>query len=249
MLFERPQATSESGAASAAPMSADLMLRVVKLQVPRGDRSLTEDVWKHLREDAVDGETALRLRRNGVRIGVGRADWWTPVRDALRAIPSRRIDELEPVRLPPAFPLGLEVDSEPSDQTLFFVGEDGVLSGDTWPESRNVVRVLYAVDERHRGRIHLQCVPEVHQKRSGFRYVRTDAGVWQVPRGGGRDFPAAGFTVSMDRGEYLLIAPTERADATGTIGAAFLTEAGDGQRFDTLLFLRPEFTDVREPDK
>lgn len=235
--------TSAGGVSSLPIAPADVRLRVVRIQVPREQRAATEGIWKHVREDAIDGETALRLRRNGLRMGVGRTDWWSPVKSAIDAIPDRRVDEMDDVRIPPAFPLALELDAEAREQTLFYMDVDGILSGSTWPASRNVLRLLYAADIRRRDAIQLSVMPEVRQQLSGFRYVRTAAGVWQVPRGGGREFPAASFQVRLAPGEFLLLAPSASADVYGTIGGAFLMEDGDGRRFDTLLFVRPEASD------
>jgi hypothetical protein len=242
-VFASALPSGAGGAAPAPATSLDVRLRVIKVQVPRAERGAAEAMWKHVREDAVDGETALRLLRNGIRVGVGRTDWWSPMKKAIDGIPDCRVDEMEDVRIPPSFPLALELDDEPREQTLFYMDDDGILSGGTWPESRNVLRLLHAADDRRRDGLHLQVMPEVRQRLSGFRYLRTAAGIWQVPRGGGRDYPAAGFQVRLAPGEFLVIAPSAQADVYGTLGGAFLTESDNGQQRDTLLFLRPEVTD------
>ncbi|MBU0640407.1 MAG: hypothetical protein KKB50_16200 [Planctomycetes bacterium] len=250
-----PTLTSASDAADTAfavpveattPVAAPLRtlpllneLNMLHIQVPRGQRLLAEKVWNHLRENGLDSETQLCLRRNGLRVGIGREQWWDAVKVALDAIEGARINRPDPIQMPPGFPLALELDTGPREQTLFFIDRDGILTGGTWPQSRNVLRVSYSIDPQQTDRVHLIVVPEVRQRLSGWRWIRTEAGLWQVPKHGGRAFPAAGFAVTLDPGEFVLLAPSEKGDLFGIVGGAFLTEERDGQYYDSYVFLRP----------
>jgi hypothetical protein len=197
-----------------------------------------------LREDVLDDETRLRLRQNGLRVGVGHAQWWEPIKVAMEAIEDHRVTFATSIRVPIGFPLSLELDSEPREQTLFCVGSDGVLSGTTWPDSRNVLRVVYGPDPRDAERVLLLAVPEVHQRREGWEWVRTESGLWQVPRQSMQRFEAAGFTLPLGPGEFVLVAPSENARIVGLLGQAFLTRASEGRRYNSYVFLRPEARQV-----
>jgi hypothetical protein len=189
-----------------------------------------------------------RLRQNGLRVGVGHAQWWEPIKLALEAIEGHQVMFAAPIRAPVGFPLSLELDSGPREQTLFYVGLDGVLSGDTWPESRNVLRLTYGPDPRDADQIMLVAVPEVQQKRDGWEWVRTEAGLWQVPRQAMQSFDAVGFAVTLSPGEFALVAPSEAAQVRGLLGGAFLTRELQGRHYSSYVFLRPEARHVGQHD-
>jgi hypothetical protein len=223
-------------------------LAVLHVLVPQGQEAAMEKVWNFLREDALDADTQLRLRQNGLRVGIGHAQWWEPIKLALEAIEGRQVPFEAAVRAPVGFPLSLELDSEPREQTLFYVGPDGILSGDTWPDSRNVLRVAYAPDPHDADRITLLAVPEVRQKRDGWEWVRTEVGLWQVPRQAMQSFDIAGFAVTLSPGEFVLVAPSEAAHVYGSLGGAFLTRQSQEQHYSSYVFLRPEARHVGQHD-
>ena len=154
-------------------------LAVLHVLVPEQEEVTVEKIWNFLREDALDAETQRRLRQNGLRIGVGHAQWWAPIKTALDGIDDHRVTFARSIRVPVGFPLSLELDSEPRGQTLFYVGSDGIISGDTWPDSRNVLRVSYVPDLHDADNVVMQVVPEVHQRQTGWEWVRTEAGLWE----------------------------------------------------------------------
>ena len=229
------------------PVRSTTVLSVLHVQIPHERRAAAEKVWNHLREDVLDSELALRLRRNGLRVGFGQAQWWDAIKAALDAIEGHRVSYMDAVRLPPGFPLGLELDTEPRDQTLFLVQPDGILSGDTWPQSRNVLLVTCGPDLQQAELVHLLVYPEVRQRLPGWRWVRTEAGLWQTPKQSGRIFHAASFSVVLGPGEFVLLAPSGDAEVFGLIGGAFLISEEDGRRYDSYVFLRPELTHVGRP--
>lgn len=215
-------------------------LAVLHVLVPQAREAEVEKIWNFLREDALDADTQLRLRQNGVRVGVGHAQWWEPIKVAMDAIEDHKVTLATPLRVPVGFPLSLELDSEPREQTLFCVGPDGILSGSTWPDSRNVLRVSYAPDPHDAEKVVLFAVPEVHQRRDGWEWVRTESGLWQVPRQSMQTFDAAGFVVTLGPGEFALVAPSANSRIYGLLGRAFLTRECEGQRYGSYVFLRPE---------
>ena len=223
-------------------------LAVLNVLVPQGREDAMKKIWNFLREDVLDDEVRLRLGHNGLRVGVGHARWWEPIKAALDAIDGHRVTFATSIRVPVGFPLSLELDSEPRAQTLFYVGSDGILSGSTWPDSRNVLRVTYAPDPRDADRILLHAVPEVHQRRDGWEWVRTESGLWQVPRQSMQTFDAAEFVVTLRPGEFALLAPSADSRIYGLLGGAFLTRLCEGQGYNSYVFLRPEVRHVGQHD-
>jgi len=220
---------------------------VLHVLIPRDHAGAAAKIWNFLREDALDAETQQRLRQNGVRVGVGHTQWWEPVKAALDAIDDHRVTFATPLRVPAGFPLSLELDSEPREQTLFYVGADGILSGGTWPRSRDVLRVTYAPDVRDLRSIVVYVVPEVHQEQDGWEWVRTESGLWEVPRQAKQTFDAAGFALTLAPGEFALLAPSGNSHIYGLLGGAFLTRTCEGRQYDSYVFLRPEARQIGQP--
>jgi hypothetical protein len=235
----------ESESRPDAPRIAlNVVFTVLHVQVPTERRAQVEPLWNHLREEVFNNSTAVRLRKNGLRVGIGNAEWWEAVKATLDATEGVRSRTLDPVRLPVNFPLALELDQRPREQTLFFVADDGILTGETWPHSRNVLRVSYELNRMRPERVRLSVVPEVRQRLDGWRWVRSGSGVAQMPEYNGRVFSAAAFAVDLEPGEFLLVAPSREADLYGIVGGTFLSSADDGGRYDSYVFLRADVNHV-----
>jgi hypothetical protein len=233
-------------ARAAGAIRLDVALAFLHVQVPSTQREQTRTLWNHLREDVLDADTVLRLERNGIRVGTGSEQWWDAVQAALDAVEGVRTIATDPVHVPPSYPLALELDTAPRDQTLFYAGADGVLTGESWPQSRNVLRVSYELNLEDPERLRLTLVPEVRQKLEGWKWVRSEAGVAKLPNYGGRAFGAAGFRVDLRPGQFLLVAPGPRAGAFGLIGTTFLVQGEEGRPFDSYVFLRADVSHVAE---
>jgi hypothetical protein len=223
-----------------APERIDVAVRALCVRVPTKARAAAEPLWNHVREDRLDSGLARRLARNGFRVGVGHARWWDAIQATLAAIEDVKSLETAPARLPANYPLNLELDDGPREQTLFYVGADGVLTGETWPQSRNVLRITQSPNLERRGTIFLTIVPEVRQRLAGWKWVRNEVGLTQQPRFDGRAFPAASFVIDLAPGEFVVIAPSSAADHYGLLGGVFLTQAQDQRRFDSYVFLRAD---------
>ncbi len=226
----------------------DVSLTTLHVQAPRTQLDRVETIFGYLREDKLSTTETRRLRGNGIRVGIGRDESWSAIEDVLRSIPDVRHVAAPPVRIPPNYPLALELDRGPRTQTLFHVGEDDILTGESWPDSRNVLRISYSIDLTRVGSLLLMVVPEVRQRREGWKWISTDAGVAQAPNFRGRAFGAAGFNVSLAPGEFVVIAPNRDATAFGLLGGAFLTSDADGQRFDSLILIRADINHVARRD-
>lgn len=232
--------------AAAKRVSLDVLLTVLYVQIPRTARDQAAPIWNHVRENVLDAGTTWRLLQNGLRIGVGDREWWSAVKAQLDGIDGIRTVALDPVRLPPGYPLGLELDRAPREQTLFYMSDDGILTGETWPQSRNVLRVSYELNLADPERIRLLVVPEVRQRLAGWHYVRTDTGFTQAPNADGRAFTAAQVSTDVRPGEFLVVAPGPGADLYGMVGGAFLSDEVDGIRYDSYVFLQADVNYVAQ---
>ena len=233
--------------ASARPRVFGVNLSILHVKVLHADAPIMENVWNHLREDLLDSDTHLHLKRNGLRIGAGHVDDWDAIKAVFDGIESSLVNQAEPIRLPEWMPLDLELDLEPTSRMIFFLDRDGVLSGATWPESRMVFKIAHAIDRRYPDRVHLQIMPEVRQEQSGRRWLRTPIGLTQVARYNGRRFSELAFAVVLTPGQFLVLSPSESADVPGMIGRVFLTEQLDEGQFDSYIFIRPTIQEPASP--
>ncbi len=221
------------------PPQYDVVLDILHVQTPREQFAETAPIWRRLREDAFSSEAALRLRRNGMRVGVGTRDAWAAIQSTLAAIAGVRSQQQEPMRLPAGFPIALEVDENPADQTIFTVGGDGVLSGETWNQSQVVLRVTQRPLGGEPPRVRLALVPEVRRRSDKLKWIRTEEGPTQVPDYDGRAYAGAAVTVDLTDEEFVVLAPSEAARVYGILGGVLLSRVEEDARFDSLIFLRP----------
>ena len=229
------------------PKATNLQLAVMHVEIPVSALPQMEKIWNHLRESAVDDTSLLRLRRNGFRIGIGNTEWWDPIQATIDSISSAVVHQPEPLRMPVGVPTSLEMDLAPREQTLFFVGNDGVLTGSTWPQSRNVLKLAYGPDLREADLIRVTLLPEVHQSFEGLRFVQTEAGsLAGVPREYGYSFDAAGVAIPIHQGEFIVLAPSEAARVCGLIGWAILSRRNQDADFVSFIFIRPEVIYARQ---
>lgn len=232
--------SADPDAGTPEPTQIVYELSVIQILVPREGAESARKIWSFLREDALDAETQLRLRKNGVRVGVGRDKSWGPIKDVLESIEGCETTFAKPIRMPIGFVLSLELDNEPREQTLFFLDRDGYLSGSTIPASRNVLRISYAPDPHDYRSVQLVVTPEVYRRREGWEWVRREAGLTGDSSRSKHAYDAVGFVLTLAPGEFALAAPSENADIYGLLGGVFLTRTTEGRAFDSYIFLRPE---------
>lgn len=238
--FTLPRVADGGDAPAAAPARPRVELAVIYVRVPSYQHDAATKLWNYLREDGLDAETTLRLRDNGFRVGVGNEEFWPAVKAALDAIPGVEASVAAPVRLPAGFPLALELDDGPREQTLFQIDREGMLAGSTWLGARNVLVISFQHAMQSDTRLNLRVAPELRQRLEGYRWVRTEAGLAQLPKHNSSTFTNAAFVLDVDAREFVLVAPSENASIAGLLGAAFMRKEVDGIPYDCYVFLRPQ---------
>lgn len=231
------------------PQRKMLKLAVLNIEIPARELAAAENIWAHINESQVDADTALRLSRNGLRVGVADVTAFDPIRVVLDSIPRHRVIQPPPLSVPAGLPLLLEMDTEPRDQTVFCVAADGILSGGTYAQSRNSIRVSYIALPGSTDRMRFFASPEIQQREDGFRWIRTEMGLWQQPNEQRFIVEAASFALDLRKGEMVIIAPTGAVGrATGLIGGALLGRDFEGERYYSFVFMRPEVSDVGQSE-
>lgn len=242
-----PAPANPARIAQTLPLSvpADVQFIILHVQTPRAARDQLNRVWDLVREDSVDSETAVRLYSNGVRMGVGQIARWDAIKDIFNATEKSRVYELPPMHNPPGVPLGLHLDATPRDQTIFFLDDDGILTGDTWPASQKVLRLTYEPDPLQRDSVRLMVVPEIRQELPPALTYTTTEGWATGRRREGRAYGSAAFEIPLSTEEFVMVGPGEKADVFGMVGGAFLTGLVNDERYDTFVFIRAEISHGR----
>lgn len=230
---------------TAAPPVRNIDLSVLHVKIPRSAAGRIENIWNHLREDVIDADTSLHLRRNGIRVGSGHTEGWDAIRAIVDAVPEARVNKADPVRMPQGAPLDLELDLEPADRTIFYLERDGVLSGADIPQGRKSLRLAQWIDRRHSDRVWISIVPQVRQLNEERRWVRTPAGLVEASGYGGRVYPSVGFSLELGPGEFCVIAAGEKSDISGLIGSVFLTEPTQEGPLLSYIFVRPSVEEIK----
>jgi hypothetical protein len=215
-------------------------LDVVRIEVPQGSVSRSAGVWSHLDEQAVDAQRAVTLRRNGLRVGVGRPESWVPIKSILDAIPDRLVYHETPSLN--AGVLSLELSAEPDDQTLFFFRDDGTMAGESFPASWNAFQVTYEVTYDDPGKVvmMLKVVPEVRQREGKTEWVRREGHFTRVPVYHGRVLHELAIMTALSEGSFLAIGPGEAIGVDSAVGQVLLTRKADGKRYESIYFLTPQ---------
>lgn len=236
----QPVATSRSA----------LRLTVVHVKVPRESAAAMARTWSLLDEGVVAVDVRSRLSRNGLRIGAGKIDAWPTVKTFIERVPGYRIVLARPMQVPLGFSVALELDQEPRDQTLFVVGFDGVLSGRSFPATRNVLRVEARRLPQYPDELDVVLAPEVRQPSDNWRWVHTGVGVEQVPDQKRWSFAPVSARVRLARDEFLLLSAAEPQSAPASLlGPTMLSSTADGIEYASFLFIRPEAQDVGSGDE
>jgi len=213
-------------------------LDVLRVEVPMGSVSTSASIWSHLDEQAIGTQRAVTLRRNGFRVGVGRPEGWEPIKAILDGIPAPLIYH-ESVVLGTGG-LSLDITEIPEDQAIFFFRDDGTLTGESFPASRNALQVMYEIAPDDPGKVVLKLIPEIRQHERGTQWVRRDGRYVRVPVYHGRILSELAMTAALPAGWFLAVGPGGEVALGSIVGRALLTRQVEGKRYESIYFFTPQ---------
>jgi len=214
-------------------------INVVRLEVPVGQASASEEIWSYLAEEPIGADRLVCLGRNGMRVGLGRRDTWPDVARVLRRITGRELAHRILVG-PPGAPQHITLKYERPVQTIFSFHADRTLSGADYPAGDNVLTVSCTVDRDDRTRVLLTGMPQVRSVRKKMRYVKGPAGVRMLNKPVMSPFRDMLFQVPMREKEFLVIGPGAAARRPHSVGRHFFVQKKEGMEFETVLVVTPE---------
>lgn len=235
LLDARPESI---GSQSRGLLRVGAYLDILRVEVPLHTLSDSQELWQYLDEQAIGAERIVTLKRNGLRVGVGRSESWGPIKAILDRVEDRFIYH-ESASLDMGV-LSLEVSMGPEDQTIFFFRGGDQMVGESFPASHNMLQISYEIRPDDPGRLALRIVPEIRQKQQKMTWSRRGTGYVRVPVYRGRVLHELAVGVSLSSGAFVAIGPGREIELHALIGRVLLTRDVEGKRYESIYFLTPQ---------
>jgi len=221
-------------------MIIQISFDVLRARVPRGFFSQSEKVWNHLNEAAVQPQTGILLQRNGLRVAVGDANSWPPIRALLEQQGSVETSQSRMV-LNNGFPLLIEPDPRSRDQTVFMFRPDGSLGGASFPQSINGLMVEYELVGANVDTLKVAVMPQIRLPRQLPRLNPESPGfITQPMMPPTRVLRELAFTAEIGPQQFVAVGPSRLVENPHLVGALLLCEENEGQRLESMYFITPK---------
>ena len=231
---ERSDVSTAMGAAPA--LALETHFYVWRFRVPEGQVSLSEQLWDHLDESVVAADEAMVLRRNGIRVGVGRESGWPAVRAVLMMY-EPEVFHGEPV-VSDGIPVSLDLEQVSAGTPIFYFDSHDRLVGASHAGGQMCFRIDHQPDVDDVGSLRLRVVPEIrHQPpAAGGRWSALLAPSTQPSAD---LFGQLAFSMTMSRGQYFIIGPGSATRMPHLVGSRFLRNEENGIRYENIYCIVP----------
>ena len=217
---------------------------VWRFQTPVDRISGSEQLWDHLDESAVAHSESVLLKRNGIRVGVGKAALWPAVRAILM------MHEPQVWRSPPVVSdggaLSLELGELPADVSVFYYDSRDQLMGAWYSGGRMSFRVNPRIDLDDVGRLSIQFLPQISRRSplttKGFELQTASPG-----DAGSASFDELAFAVTLERGHFIIIGPSRASSMPHLLGGRFLRSTENGKDYENIYCVVPRIYQRRMP--
>jgi hypothetical protein len=236
VVREEEEAPSES--TPAPPRQGKVRFNVLRIEAPEGELEQATDLWQHVGATGLSPVEAEALRENGFRVGVGLDEAREPLRRRLASLEGVR-SKLEQVLPNMERSVEMFIMEAERDWTVFVMGADGKMSGQTFDDARAVIRFTWSVDPGGTDRVALRVVPEIRQAPGQVRIQRIDER-WQYrPEYRGRVFEELAFEVAIPKAGFLMLGPTMEATQRPLLARPFFVEPASGRQRESLYIISP----------
>lgn len=219
---------------------------VLRVRAARGVFSESGKIWNPLDEEMIPADTQQILRKNGLRIGIGKQGAWPQIKALLDAEKVEVFQNHRPVQN--GLPLTIEINPNPRDQTLFLFRPDGSLPGATFPQSTNVLRIEYWIPIDDSNAVMLELMPEIRQVRVHPRPSPSpDGWVQSPPYQPSRPLRELAARVRIDPDTFLALGPSRAAQQHHLAGSLLLCEEIDGRQYESMYFITPKVVTIGGP--
>lgn len=212
--------------------------QVLRVRAGKGAFSESGKIWNALDEEAFAATTRALLRKNGLRLGVGKLASWPQIKAILDAEEVEISTNQQIVRN--GLPLTVEIDPQMRDQTLFLFREDGTMAGRTYASSRMVLRIEYFIPLTDADAVVIDVMPEIVLPFSRPRPTLGPGGwVQEEIQQTTRPLRELASRAQMAPETFLAIGPSGTSHQGHLAGSLLLCEEIDGQVFESMYFITP----------
>jgi len=222
-----------------------LVFEVLRVDLPVDRISHSRKIWNHVDEIRIEAETAARLARNGLRIGVGNTESWPALSTILKAADARTRDEK--LFAQPGLPVTIVVGGIGDPESIFCYTRENRLVGKTFSAGEKLVTLDFAFRPEMGGCTDLTIDLEIRHDSGEVNWEQRDGIIRQVPELERHVFSDVSALFTLRPSEFLIIGPGEKADHHHLVGGCFFGPQGSGQRYETLFCITPKPYQTQEP--
>jgi hypothetical protein len=213
-------------------------LDVYQFDVPLGTISQNDDFWKHVDEHAMRVNAADVLYRNGVRCGVAPKSQWPFFRDLFAAMPTAVVKET--INGFNAKAVELDLTKNVQSEDLFFFNSANVLEGRSYESCANLVFLSFQPAPEKPGAVRLALTPAVRALRRRLDFTSMNQ-EYENPYADIDRLYDLNLTVDLANENFLVIAPSEDAKRTTSIGGQFFVKNDKAERLEQVLVIVPAY--------
>jgi len=242
-VFTRRGALAEpDGSATALPTVAlETYVQVWRFRIPAGRISMTEQLWDHLDESIVVPRQSVLLRRNGIRVGVGRVASWPAVR-AVLVLHEPQVSASTPIVAGDG-PWSLELADIADGTPLFFFDSRDRLTGARHAAGKLCLRMEHLLDLDNLAMLTLRAVPEIRRDDLPARTRVRLAAEFADDRS--ELFSALTFTMAVPSEHFIVIGPGPASRMPHLVGSRLFKSTENGEDFENVYCIVPRI--LRRP--
>ncbi len=223
---------------ASSPVAFRIICDVLVIDAATGAVSQDADLWEHLKEDVIGAIQADHLRRNGFRVGVGEGADFAEV--SRRILNTRDVKMSQGrMRFESRSAMELFVVSEVQPRRAFVYDREGMLSGDEYKPGVNITWVQAWHDVERVDAVNLTLTPEIRWGKAREPYYSPTLRRGNRYRDVGRLFDEVRVGHTLDRGQFLVLAPNVKAKPDSILGQTFMTVRSEGLRRERIILVRP----------
>lgn len=232
----RPPQFDEVNPGTVPAIALETHFYVWKFRLPAETISMSEHLWDHLDESRLAPSESMLLRRNGIRVAVGKESTWPALRQVL-LMHEPSVWHSKPVASD-GTPLILELDDLPAGTPLFYFDPQNHLVGARQAGGQMGFRMDPRIDLDRIGALRLHLVPEIReQKPQQARLRQHQMGPMRAPRT--HTFDRLAFSLLLAQGEFVVIGPSRASKMPHLIGSRFLKSWENGELHEDIYCVMP----------
>lgn len=232
----------------AAGRDAPMRIRVdvYHLQVPFGTVSRNESFWTRIDEQCVDPATHDLLFRNGLRVGHAPVGEWDHFKQMLADHPAKF--QASSILGPEAKDVDLNVRKQVETQDIFYYDGQSKLQGRTYDRCENYLTISFLPAPRKPGSVRVSLCPVVKTMRKRLEFSEKGS-EREITYTNPERIYECNLRTDVPPGSFMIVAPSEEASRSTSIGNNFLLHDGPTERLESVLLFVPNQATLPAPEQ